>query len=577
MAKYYLGIGGFAHDCAAALFRNGELIAAAPEERFTRIKHQPGIPWNAIDFCLDRAGIEPSDVTTVCHAFTRRNIYKYASIQAMGSFRYPEIFFRKTGLTEKAQRVFRLAYLVVQNQIGLNQLLNRFARSSHEFVYHHNAHAAAVFLTSPHENGTILVIDSNGDGASTTLYDGTGRKLTRKLSVPFPHSLGNYYLTFTRYLGFPGGDEYKVMGLASYGKPRFRKNFEELFSWLSPGEYRMNLKFFTHQGVSGEQQFSRALIDKFGPPIHFDGNLNERAADMAASVQAVLEDIVVETLHSSGLNGKVLCIGGGVAQNSVLNGRLTLLGKYQEVRVPPWVTDAGTAIGAAAYVAHQQGFEPVVPEHDYWGPDYSEEEIEKAFRRINVHPRKFESRASLLEYVACHLADGKIVGWFQGRAEFGERALGNRSILADPRRTEMKDLVNERIKFREEFRPFAPSILQEYYSDYSACSHPSPFMTHVFDVRPEKRGTIPAVTHVDGTGRFQSVSKEANPLYYDLIDTFRGRTGVPVLLNTSFNVKGEPIVASPSDALRTFYNSGMDLLVIGDYVIDKNQPWTGTA
>lgn len=568
-SKYYLGIGGFAHDCAAAIFKNDELVAAAPEERFTRVKHQGGIPWNAIQFCLDWAGIEPGDVSVVCHSFWRGKMLRYASSKLRGSLSRPEILFRKTSLIEKARRVGGLGVMTVQSELGLHQLKTKFARSRHQFVYHHDAHAAAVFLTSPYESATVLVIDSNGDGASTTLYTARDRKLERRLSVPFPHSLGNFYQTMTTYLGFEGGDEYKVMGMASYGEPRFREQIRQMFGWKSDSEYRLDLKYFTHQGLAGTSQFSPAFIESLGAPFRYEGELDPRAADIAASAQWVLEEVIKRILVNALPKSKALCVGGGVAQNSVLNGRLALTGDYDVVHVPPWVTDAGTAIGAAAYAAHQDGLEPVVPEHDYWGPGYDDHAIATALKRINVRATRVNERPVLLDQVASKLCEGKIVGWFQGRSEFGERALGNRSILADPRVPEMKDLVNDRIKFREEFRPFAPSILSDYYSEYSVCSHPSPFMTHVFEVKSKKRDIIPAVTHVDGTGRFQTVSKEENFLYYELIDTFRRRTGVPVLLNTSFNIKGEPIVCSPEDALRTFYNCGMDVLVIGNYILEK--------
>jgi carbamoyltransferase len=567
--KYYLGIGGFAHDCAAAIFRNGELLAAAPEERFTRVKHQGGIPWNAIQFCLNHAGIEPEEVSAVCHSFWRGSIMRYASSKVWGSVKHPKILFARTRLQEKARRISDLGVVVARSVDGLYRLKARFPWSRHRFIYHHDAHAAAVFLTSPYENASVLIIDSNGDGASTTLYFARNRRLERRLSVPFPHSLGNFYLTMTGYLGFAGGDEYKVMGMASYGEPRFRERISQMFGWKSENEYRLNLKFFNHQGLAGAHQFSPALIESLGEPIKYEGELNPRAADIAASVQVVLEEVVGRTLACTDPKSKILCIGGGVAQNSVLNGRLALSGDYDVVHVPPWVTDAGTAIGAAAHVAHQEGFEPIVPEQDYWGPGYDDQAILSALKRINVQATKVAKRQALLDQAVDKLCAGKIVGWFQGRSEFGERALGNRSILADPRVPEMKDLVNERIKFREEFRPFAPSILADYFSEYSVCSHPSPFMTHVFEVKPEKRPDIPAVTHADGTGRFQTVNKQTNALYYDLIDTFRRKTGVPVLLNTSFNVKGEPIVCSPADALRTFYNCGMDVLVMGNYILEK--------
>jgi len=304
------------------------------------------------------------------------------------------------------------------------------------------------------------------------------------------------------------------------------------------------------------------------------GGLNPRAADIAASAQVVLEEVVQYLLRSTKSMDGVLCLSGGVAQNSVLNGRLAQTGDFKVVHVPSWVTDAGTAIGAAAYVSQKQGFDPIVPNHDYWGPSYNDDAIEQALSRINVQAKKISEKETLLDHVATKLAGGKIVGWFQGRSEFGERALGNRSILADPRHEEMKDLVNERIKFREEFRPFAPSILEEHFGEYSVCSHPSPFMTHVFDIHPAKRNVIPAVTHVDGTGRFQTVSQRTNPMYYGLIDTFRKKTGVPVLLNTSFNIKSEPIVCNPEDALRTFFNCGLDLLVLGNYVVEKGETIT---
>jgi carbamoyltransferase len=567
-AKYYLGIGGFAHDCAAAIFKNGELLAAAPEERFTRVKHQGGIPAKAIQFCLEFAGVEPNDVSVVCHSFWRSKMLRYASSKVWGSLNHPTVLFRRASLGENALYLYRLGVMAAQSEVGLRQLKAKFPRSRHQFVYHHDAHAAAVFLTSRYENATVLVVDSNGDGASTTLYAARDRKLQRRLSVPFPHSLGNFYLTLTKYLGFKGGDEYKVMGMASYGEPSFRDRIRQMFDWKSESEYRLNLKYFTHQGVAGSTQFSPLLIESLGPPIQYEGQLNHRAADIAASAQLVLKEIIMRVLASDG-KSRVLCIGGGVAQNSVINGQLVLNGDYAVVHVPPWVTDAGTAIGAAAYTAHQDGFEPVVPEHDYWGPGYDDQAITRALKRIGVRATKINEKKALLDYVVSRLTASQIVGWFQGRSEFGERALGDRSILADPRTPEMKDIVNERIKFREEFRPFAPSILADCFTDYSVCSHPSPFMTHVFDVKPEKRALIPAVTHVDGTGRFQTVDRDHNLLYYELIDTFRQKTGVPVLLNTSFNVKDEPIVASPEDALRTFYNCGMDVLVMGNYILEK--------
>jgi len=567
--KYYLGIGGFAHDCAAALFRNGELLAAAPEERFTRLKHQGGIPWQAIQFCLDWAGIDANDVSVICHSFKRHKMVRYASSKLLGSIRYPRTLLNGASTADKAAQLYWLSLMILKSEIGLHQLRRKFPRSRHHYVYHHDAHAAAVFLTSPYRDATVLVLDSNGDGASTTLYKANDRKLERHLSIPFPHSLGNFYLTFTQYLGFKGGDEYKVMGLAAYGEPRFRKQIQQMFEWKSDGEYRLKLKSFTHQGMGGQSRFSPLLIESLGEPVKYEGELTSSAADIAASVQLVLEEVIKRILsHSRSPNG-ILCVGGGVAQNSVVNGRLAISGDYDVVHVPPWVTDAGTAIGAAAFVASQDGFEPVLPEHDYWGPGYDNEAIESAVRRIKVRGIAVRDRQTLLRQTAARLSAGQIVGWFQGRSEFGERALGNRSILADPRRAEMKDWVNERIKFREEFRPFAPSILAEYYDDYSACSHPSPYMTHVFEVKPSKRPVIPAVTHVDGTGRFQTVSRCSNELFYELIEAFRRETGVPVVLNTSFNVKGEPIVCNPTDALRTFYNCGMDVLVMGNYILEK--------
>jgi carbamoyltransferase len=567
--KYYLGIGGFAHDCAVALFRNGELIAAAPEERFTRLKHQGGIPWQAIRFCLNWAGIDADDVSVICHGFKRHKMVRYASSKVWGSIRYPQILLRGASTANKAAQFYWLSRAIMQSEMGLRQLQRIFPRSRHKFVYHHDAHAAAVFLTSPYKDATVLVLDSNGDGASTTLYKAKERKLERILSIPFPHSLGNFYLMFTEYLGFKGGDEYKVMGMAAYGEPRFQRQIRQMFEWKSDIEYRLRLKYCTHQGISGNAQFSPLLIESLGTPIKYEGELNGRAADIAASVQLVLEEVVERLLSNAGSTNKIVCLGGGVAQNSVVNGRLALSGDYDVVHVPPWVTDAGTAIGAAAYVVSEEGFEPILPEHDYWGPEYDDEAIGNAMKRIKVERKKIKSKDALLREVVTRLCAGQIVGWFQGRSEFGERALGNRSILADPRRAEMKDWVNERIKFREEFRPFAPSILAEYYDDYSLCAHPSPFMTHVFEIKPSKRDVIPAVTHVDGTGRFHTVSRRSNELFYELIEAFRRETEVPVVLNTSFNIKGEPIVCSPDDALRTFYNCGMDALAMGNYILEK--------
>jgi carbamoyltransferase len=452
------------------------------------------------------------------------------------------------------------------------------------FVEHHRAHLASSFFVSPFEKAAVMSIDGFGDMVSGTWGSGEGNKLRLLGEVPFPHSLGVFYTAFTQYLGFPKyGDEYKVMGLASYGEPEHLVEMQRVVQGEGVG-YKLQLNFFNHHREGASMTWAGGapelgplwgpeMVSTFGPARR-DGlePLEDRHRNIAASLQKRLEEVelgMLRELHrTTGLTD--LCLAGGVALNCVVNGKILTNTPFRRVYIQPAANDAGTSIGAAYFVHHQLLGSPreFVMDHAYLGPEFNDSEIRSAFEQSGVAFRRV-SESQVVDKTADALADGKIVGWFQGRMEFGPRALGNRSILADPRRAEMKEILNARIKHRETFRPFAPSILEEATGDYFDQSHPSPFMTLTYNVRPDKLDKIPAPTHVDGTGRLQTVRRDQNQRYYDLIKAFEGRTGVPVLLNTSFN-ENEPICCTPEEAVETFRRTQMDLLVVGDFYAEKD-------
>jgi carbamoyltransferase len=575
-----LGINTYHGDASAALVIDGRLVAAVEEERFTRVKHDTSFPVQAIAFCLKTANLRIQDINHIAISRNPRTRLARRIAFALGSRAGRRM---APGRAANISKLFRAKRTIAE---GLG-VAERELRANTHFVEHHRAHLASSFFVSPFERAAVMSIDGFGDMVSGTWGVGEGHELRLMGEVPFPHSLGVFYTAFTQYLGFPKyGDEYKVMGLASYGEPEQLELMQKVVHREGVG-YKLVLDFFNHHREGASMTWAGGapeLGPLWGPgmeavfgPSRRDGSepLEDRHRNIAASLQKRLEEVelgmLCELHRRTGLTD--LCLAGGVALNCVVNGKIFDNTPFRRVYVQPAANDAGTSIGAAYFVHHQHLGRPreFVMDHAYLGPGYNDSEVRRAFEQTRVAYRQL-SESEVIDKTAQALADGKIVGWFQGRMEFGPRALGNRSILADPRRAEMKDILNARIKHREPFRPFAPSILEEATGDYFDQSHPSPFMTLTYNVRPEKLDKIPAPTHVDGTGRLQTVRRDQNQRYYDLIKAFEVRTGVPVLLNTSFN-ENEPICCTPEEAVGTFTRTNMDLLVIGDFYAEKN----GTA
>jgi len=459
------------------------------------------------------------------------------------------------------------------------------------WVEHHPSHLASSFFVSPYEDAAVCAIDGFGDFVSTSIAVGRKNQIKVLDQVFFPHSLGLLYLAITQYLGFLNyGDEFKVMGLAPFGKPVYTDSVRQLVHLLPEGRFELDLSFFRHwsEGVSmtwdeGAPTIGRVWTPKLeellGPARKFDGPLETWHENVAASLQAVFEDAVMHVLNAlyDKTNLTRLCLAGGCAMNSVMNGKIRERTPFEEVYIQPASGDNGTALGAAYHVWNQVLDFPrqFVMEHGYWGPEYSQDAIDKEFHpykdrlnEIGCVVREINDEDELCRWTSERIADGKVIGWFQGREEWGARALGNRSILADPRRSDMREIINSKIKFREKFRPFAPSIMEDAIDEYFIGAVPDPFMLQVYPIRPEKKGVIPAVTHVDGSGRIQTVSTRTNPLYLKLIKEFHALTGVGILLNTSFN-ENEPIVHRPKEALECFLRTNLDVLVLGNYVIEK--------
>jgi carbamoyltransferase len=560
---YILGISCFYHDSAACLVKDGEIVAAASEERFTRKKHDPDYPAQAIAYCLQEAGIQPAELDYV--AFYDKPLLKFERLLKMYMASFPRSF-----------SSFRRAMPVwLKEKLWTPQIIRRELDDYAGpvlFLEHHMSHAASAFFVSPFDKAAILTVDGVGEWATAAWGTGEGNRIELVDEIRFPHSLGMLYSAFTYYLGFKvNSAEYKVMGLSPYGEPRYANLIKQhLIKIADDGSFRLNMDYFAyHYGLT----MTNERFDKLfgGPPRQPEAELTQREKDLAMSVQKVTEEVVLKmarSLHQkTGL--KDLCMAGGVALNCVANGRLLREGPFERIFVQPAAGDAGGAVGAAMYVWHSVLDKPrdfVLP-HSYWGPGFDDNAIESFLDQHGVPYERLE-RPQLLERTAKQIEDQKVVGWFQGRMEFGPRALGSRSILADPRVAENRDRVNLKIKFRESFRPFAPVALLERAPDYFDLRAPDPYMLFVSDVLPDKR-VIPAVTHVDGSARLQTVERDVNPLYYDLIAAFEKRTGTPVLINTSFNVRGEPIVCSPEDAYSCFLRTDMDVLVMGRTTMEK--------
>lgn len=574
-----LGVNAFHGDVSAALLDNGRLVMAVEEERFDRIKHTSGIPEAAIRSCISEWGQTASDLQ---HLAISRDPRAHILRKALFALRSrPEVGLLR-GRAKNTAAVWSLP-----QRIG--HVIGRRVPSVH-WVEHHRAHLASAFFASGYERAAVCAIDGFGDFVSTSWGTGADRSIEISRRIFFPHSLGLLYLAITQYLGFSNyGDEYKVMGLAPYGAPDRVSQVRRLLHLDRDGGFRLDLSYFRHHNSDVTMEwrggpptvarvFTKKLEDLLGPARRSDEPITAHHEAIAASIQVVFEDAAIHVLNAVARDTRLgaLCIAGGCAMNSVLNGKIRERTPFESVYIQPAAGDNGTALGAALHVQHQVLRQPRAfrMEHGYWGPSFSERAIETAV--AERHPelsercaeKRFQNLEDLCAWVAHRITAGEIVGWFQGKMEWGARALGNRSILGDPRRGDMRDIINTKIKFRERFRPFAPSILEEYVHDYFDGAVADPFMMQVYPVKQAKRAVLPAVTHVDGTGRLQTVSRSSNPLYHDLITAFHRRTGVPVLLNTSFN-ENEPIVLRPAEAIDCFLRTDMDVLVMGSLTLSK--------
>jgi carbamoyltransferase len=574
---YILGINAYHGDASAAIVHDGQLVAAAEEERFNRKKHCAGFPTLAIRYCLDAAGITAAELD---HVGISRDPSAHLHKKILFSMT------RLSGLSgliaARLANAARVRNLREELARALDLPADSFRAQFHN-VEHHKAHMASCFLVSGFDKAAILSIDGFGDFISTMWGQGEGNRIEILGEIEYPHSVGIVYTATSQFLGFPKyGDEGKVMGLAPYGKPRFIEQFRDIVQSEREGRFKLNLDYFLHHSEGVEMSwdegspaigriFSDKFIETFGPARHNGVPLTSHYEDIAASLQARLEEVgfhILQHLHQK-TGSKRLALAGGVAFNSVMNGKILLHTPFEEVYVQPAAGDAGTALGVCYWIENVLLERPrrFIMGHAYTGPEYKNGQIERVVSSSGLKHSLLDD-AELTRAAAQAIADGKIVGWFQGRMEFGPRALGNRSIVVDPRRPEMKDVLNARIKKREPFRPFAPSILEERISEYFEQTHPAPTMLMVYQIKPEKRAAIPAVTHVDGSGRLQTVSREANPLYYDLIREFERITGVPVVLNTSFN-EDEPIVCTPDQAMDCFQRTRMDVLFLGNYMVER--------
>ncbi len=550
-------------DSAASLIKDGELVAAVEEERFSRVKHHSGFPYKAIEFCLEQAGITLKDVAHVGH-YWKPWILRHKAMQAARSALISREMFKARADRGIAQ--------VSDSYLGMfkhpKRLREHFGPSDFKFHYleHHQTHAASAFFVSPFDSAAILTWDGTGEDTTTLFSRGKDNKIDILKRIKLPHSLGQFYSAVTNYIGFDmfKGDEWKVMGLAAYGTPKYYDFFrEKVLTTNGSGDFRFEIKVLDHH-LAKHYQFPETIVNELGPGRKQGEELTQHHWDIACSAQKALEDTaiyLVKTIHE--MTGEEnLCMAGGVAFNSVMNGRIFHETPFNRFYVQPAAGDAGCSLGAAMMVWHQKlgkprGFEM---KHAYYGPGFTNTECQQVLDEAGLKYETLEDDV-LLPRVAKLISEGAIVGWFNGRMELGPRALGARSFLADPRRADMREILNHKVKLREWFRPLAPSMLEEHGTEVFGVEHHDPFMITVIEVAEEYKAKIPAVVHVDGTARPQMVNKLTNPRYWRLIDEFKKITGIPMLLNTSFNVQ-EPIVCTPLNAVNTFNNSNFDALVL---------------
>ena len=582
-----LGISAYYHDSAAALLCNGEIVAAAQEERFSRKKHDPDFPRGAIAYCLEEGNIEINDVDYV--VFYDKPFVKFERLLMtfLGTAPKGLLAFYTHMPSWLKEKLFMRA--TIRRELGYaGEML---------FSTHHLSHAASAFFPSPFEEASIITVDGVGEWSTTTYGEGKGNQIHLRNQINFPHSLGLLYSAFTYFTGFRvNSGEYKLMGLAPYGEPKYVDVIKkELIDIKDDGSFRMNMKYFDY--YAGLQMTNHHFAKLFGGPARQgESKITQREMDLAHSVQVVTEEVMLKIAHQAHreTGQENLVIAGGVALNCVANGRLLRESPFKRVWIQPCAGDGGNALGCALFAWHhllgaKRKADPMRQQGTYLGPSYSDESIESYLQERAIPYTKL-TRDEVPERVAGLIADEKVVGWFQGRMEFGPRALGARSILGDPRSREMQSVLNLKIKYRESFRPFAPSVLAEHADEYfDLRGHESPYMLQVADVRSERltslseeereaagfdklkvaRSDLPAITHVDNSARIQTVSKEMNAIYYDMISSFHEKTGCPVVINTSFNVRGEPIVCTPDEAYRCFMRTKMDYLSMGSFLLDK--------
>lgn len=556
-----LGISCFYHDSAACLLQDGKIVAAAQEERFNRIKNYPGFPINAINYCLQAKNLTIYDIDHI--GFYEKPFLKFARVVLSHLRSYPFSLknFLRTMPDWLENRLIIPIYL--KKELGFE--------GKTFFIKHHLSHAASAFLVSPFEESAILTADGVGEWTTMTLGMGKDKNITVFKEIHYPNSLGLFYTAVTTYLGFKAlNGEGKVMGLAGHGKPEYLDKFREMVQVKSDGSFKLDHSYFGFN--KGNRMYSRKFLRIFGPERLPETAITERHYNIAATLQQFTEEILIKIARNLyDLTGSDnLCLSGGVFLNCVANGKILEKTPFKKIFIQPAAGDSGGALGIASYIYHSlfEKQRDYIMKDAYLGPNYTQNYIERILLRQSLKYKKLEDN-EISRFMAEKISLNNIIGWFQGRMEFGPRALGNRSILANPCNPDMKDILNSKVKMRESFRPYAPAVLEDRLKDFFVLNVESPFMLLAAPVREEKKTIIPAVTHIDGTARIQTVNKETNPRFWQVIKEFENLTGTPVLLNTSFNLRGEPIVCSPEDAINCFLKSQMDYLVLENYVIEK--------
>jgi len=566
-----LGINYSSHDAAIALIKDGEVVFACEEERLNREKHTKKFPAQALKMCMEYTGVQLEDIDYIAFFVNPKLQYKIIIWNLVQAFP-KSIFYIPYGISIIRKRYKMTS--ILKNKINNSNLPPIL------YVNHHIAHAASAFFLSPFERAAILTIDGRGEYETTTISHGIGTSIKKLFSIKYPHSIGYLYSMVTKYLGFkPQHDEYKVMGLSAYGRPIFCKEFRKIITLDEKRGFRLNLEYFDHHYKHGNNRklFSKKFVKEFGPPRMPHEPITQRHKDIAFALQKVTEEAILHLakIAKNLTSEENLCMAGGVALNSVANAKLIDSKIFKKIFIQPAANDAGTSVGSALYIHYQKSkhFRKNLGIKDvYWGPSFSEKEIELTLIRYKDEI-KIEKLRDPEKKAANFIHNGHIVGWFQGKMEFGPRALGNRSILASPTDPKMKDIINKKVKFREDFRPFAASILSEYADKFFECDsigeHLYPFMLATVKVKPEVADKIPAVLHIDKTSRIQVVDKDINPPFWNLINEYFKLSGIPLILNTSFNTKGEPIVCTPNDAIQTFLNSNLDYIILGNFLIGR--------